>query len=126
MSFRLFVIAFGLGFGAVVAYRLGAEALSVIAGALIGIGGSLPVALLILYALRRSDKKSTAPAESGWTPYAATPPHAPLPQIIVVGGQPGAPAPYGYGLPAPQIAAPPPPATNSRFNLIPYDTEDDV
>lgn len=133
-SLRLLLLAFAVGFGAVVAYRLNTEAMAVIVGVLMGILGSLPVALLILYTLRRGDKKTTSSTESapysgysGWTPYATPHPAASQPQIIVVGGLPqGQPAPWGYGLPAPAPPPAPPPAANSRFNLIPYDTEDDV
>lgn len=102
------LIAFAVGLGVTVAYRMHSEAMAVVVGVLCGVSASIPVSLLVLYAVRQSQRQ-VAPAAPTPTTLAPMPPPAHLqpqaPQIIVVApGMPnGQAAPWGYpGLPGPQ------------------------
>ncbi len=118
--FRLCLIAFCAGLGAVVALKLGTEAMAVVVGALMGVLSSLPVALLVLYATRRrpigSGDEGDAPGPR--LPQIVTPavPHQPpVPQIVVV----PAPSLPGYR-PMPsywEMPAGPPPAPR-EFHVV--------
>ncbi len=71
------LVAFALGLGVTVAYRMQTEAMAVVVGVLCGVGGTIPVSLLVLYAARSSREE----------PKQAPPPPAQQPQqpqIIVV------------------------------------------
>ncbi|MCW5879743.1 MAG: hypothetical protein KIS91_02240 [Anaerolineae bacterium] len=87
--FRLCLVAFCAGLGAVVALKLGSEAMAVVVGVLMGVLSSLPVALLVLYATRRqsadSGDEGDAPASRLPQVVAPTVPYQPpMPQIVVV------------------------------------------
>ena len=112
------VIAFFAGLGAAVAIRMGSEAMAVVVGVVLGIVGALPVALLVLYAARRSEPREverpqTQTALQPWQQPNMAP--AAPPQIIVV---PTAqmPMPRSMGGWYPQQAALPP--VQREFNII--------
>ncbi|MCW5881053.1 MAG: hypothetical protein KIS91_09005 [Anaerolineae bacterium] len=100
--------AFAVGLGVTVAYRMQTEAMAVVVGVLCGVGASLPVSLLLLYAVRQGQR--TAPPAAPPTALAPTAPHPPQqPSIIVVA--PGLPNQQGQtwsypGLPAGTLATP--------------------
>jgi len=72
------LIAFALGLGVTVAYRMQTEAMAVVVGVVCGVSGTIPVSLLVLYAAR-SAAREEKPAP---TPPPAQQPQTP--QIIVV------------------------------------------
>lgn len=105
---RLCLIAFAVGLGVSVAYRMNTEALAVVVGVICGISASIPVALLVLYTIRQERNAEQAKAAA-----APAPPQTPQqPQIIVV-------TPQGYGLPGGSGSVPGLPMAfndRSRFN----------
>ncbi|MFN8483611.1 MAG: hypothetical protein U0768_11270 [Anaerolineae bacterium] len=117
--FRGAVIAFFAGLGGAVAVRMGSEAMAVVVGVVLGVAGALPVALLVLYAARRSEPR---PAEKPAEPQPAQPWQQPglgpaqQPQIIVVSPPQMAAPPRGMGGWYPQQAALPP--VQREFNII--------
>ena len=90
------LVAFALGLGVTVAYRMQTEAMAVVVGVLCGVSGTIPVSLLVLYAAR-SAREQPKP-----TPPPAQPPQTP--QIIVV--SPSLP-PQGAQWPYPAYPADP-------------------
>ena len=121
--FRGAVIAFFAGLGAAVAIRMGSEAMAVVVGVVLGIVGTLPVALLVLYAARRSEPREVErpQAQTALQPW-QQPNMAPAapPQIIVV---PTAQMPTmgrGMGGWYPQQAALPP--VQREFNIVGEDS----
>lgn len=87
--FRLCLVAFCAGLGAVVALKLGTEAMAVVVGVLMGVFSSLPVALLVLYATRRKpvDASDEGDASVSRLPQVLPPPlpqPPSMPQIVVV------------------------------------------
>lgn len=117
--FRGAVIAFFAGLGGVVAVKMGSEAMAVVVGVVLGVVGTLPVALLILYAARRAEPRPTEksvepPVAQPWQQPGLSP--AQQPQIIVV-SPPQMPAPpRGMAGWYPQQAALPP--VQREFNII--------
>ncbi len=121
MSMRILaaacLIAFAVGLGVTVAYRMHTEAMAVVVGVLCGVSASLPVSLLVLYAARQGQRAATTPATA---PTPTAPPQAPpQPQVIVVA--PGLPQGQGAhwpypGLPGPQAA--PVPRAPRDFTII--------
>lgn len=81
------LVAFALGLGVTVAYRMHAEALAVVAGVVCGVGVTIPVSLLVIYAARSARDEPKA------APLAPAQPPPQQPQIIVV--SPGLPQPNG-------------------------------
>ncbi|MFN8475188.1 MAG: hypothetical protein U0822_23600 [Anaerolineae bacterium] len=122
--FRGAVIAFFAGLGGAVAVRMGSEAMAVVVGVVLGVAGTLPVALLILYAVRRaepreSEKPSVQPAGQPWQ-QASLGPAAPPPQIIVVPQAQMPMPPRSMGGWYPQQPALPP--VQREFNIIGEDS----
>lgn len=106
------LVAFAVGLGVTVAYRMQAEAMAVVVGVLCGVGASLPVSLLVLYAVRQGQRAASSPAPSA-TLAPPAPQPAQQPSIIVVAprlpNQPGATWPYPSleaGTPAAPARAP--------------------
>ena len=98
------LIAFAVGLGVTVAYRMHSEAMAVVVGVLCGVSASIPVSLLVLYAVRQSQRQA-APAPAPPQPAVPPPQQPQTPQIIVVApGMPNGQVPqWGYpGLPGPQ------------------------
>lgn len=117
--FRGAVIAFFAGLGGVVAVKMGSEAMAVVVGVVLGVAGTLPVALLVLYAARRAEprpaEKPVEPPPAPQWPQGSLGP-AQQPQIIVV-SPPQMPAPpRAMGGWYPQQAALPP--VQREFNII--------
>ncbi|MCW5850755.1 MAG: hypothetical protein KIT87_11830 [Anaerolineae bacterium] len=102
------LIAFAVGLGVTVAYRMHSEAMAVVVGVLCGVSASIPVSLLVLYAVRQSQRQAGPTSLSPTAPPpkpAQAHPQPQAPQIIVVApGMPqGQTFPWGYpGLPGPQ------------------------
>lgn len=98
------LIAFAVGLGVTVAYRMHSEAMAVVVGVLCGVSASIPVSLLVLYAVRQSQRQAAPPAPQ---PAAVPLPPQPQPQppqiIVVAPGMPqGQTVPWSYpGLPGP-------------------------
>lgn len=112
-------VAFALGLGVTVAYRMQTEAMAVVVGVLCGVGASLPVSLLLLYAVRQGQRASAPTAEPPPTPQTTHLPSPQPPQIVVVA--PGYPNQHGQawqypGLPSGAPAAPP--RTPRDFTII--------
>lgn len=112
---RLCLVAFSAALGIAVAYRLSPEAMAVVVGVLMGVLASLPIALIVIYAMRRPvpPRDEDAPARpeppvAHPMPYPAhgLPHSAPAPQIVVV-PMPQAPMPrqmagmWSQAMPAP-------------------------
>ncbi len=117
--FRGAVIAFFAGLGAAVAIRIGSEAMAVVVGVVLGIVGTLPVALLVLYAARRSEPREAEKPQTGtalqpWQGQGMAP--AAPPQIIVVPTAQMPPMPRNMGGWYPQQAALPP--VQREFNIV--------
>ena len=53
----LTVLAFAVGLGAVVGYRMSSEAMAVVVGVVCGVLASIPMSLLILIVTRRMDRR---------------------------------------------------------------------
>ncbi|MCW5850564.1 MAG: hypothetical protein KIT87_10850 [Anaerolineae bacterium] len=90
---RLCLIAFSGALGIAVAYRLTPEAMAVVVGVLMGVLASLPIALIVIYAMRRPVQPRDEDAPAHPEPPVAHPmpypahglPHgAQAPQIVVV------------------------------------------
>ena len=80
----LIAVPFAVTLAAIVASRLGEQALAVVAGVACGVGAAIPASLLILSANRwRADKPSRS-----------SPPQAPYPPVVVI--SPPGHSPYGY------------------------------
>ena len=80
---RLCLVAFSAALGVGVAQRLGTEAMAVVVGVLMGVLASLPVAVLVLYTLRRSAPQSDETREAAPAVPMATPMTVPQqPQIV--------------------------------------------
>lgn len=112
------VAAFCIGLGVTVAYRMQTEAMAVVVGVLCGVGASLPVSLLLLYAVRQS-QRAAPPVGEARPPTPAThlqPPQPP--QIVVVA--PGYPDQHGQPWQYPQLPAgtPMPPRAPRDFTII--------
>ncbi|MFN8474133.1 MAG: hypothetical protein U0822_18215 [Anaerolineae bacterium] len=73
------LVAFALGAGVAVAYRMQTEALAVVVGVICGVGVTIPVSLLIIYASRSARDEPKPPPSA---PPAQQPQQTP--QIIVV------------------------------------------
>lgn len=110
------LIAFGIGLGVTVAYRMHTEAMAVVVGVLCGVSASIPVSLLVLFAARQSQRANAALHAQPTPTY--QPPQ--MPQVIVVApGLPGGQTanwPYA-GLPSPQAQTQPPRAPRD-FTII--------
>ncbi len=118
--FRGAVIAFFVGLGAAVAIRMGSEAMAVVVGVVLGVVGTLPVALMVLYAARRSEPREAPkpPQQTALQPWQQQPGMGPVapPQIVVV---PMAQMPVpqrGMGGWYPQQTALPP--VQREFNIV--------
>ncbi len=100
---RLCLIAFSAALGIAVAYRLTPEAMAVVVGVLMGVLASLPIALIVIYAMRRpvAAREPEAPARP--EPPTVHPTAYPAPAH---GLPQGAPAPQIVVVPMPQAAMP--------------------
>jgi hypothetical protein len=109
------LIAFAVGLGVTVAYRMHTEAMAVVVGVLCGVSASIPVSLLVLYAARQGQR--SAQAMTPVQPPAAPPQQPPV--IVVAPGLSNGQAPqWAYpGLPSP--STPPQPTRAPRdFTII--------
>lgn len=103
--------AFAVGLGVTVAYRMQAEAMAVVVGVLCGVGASLPVSLLLLYAVRQGQRAAPSPPPSALAPLAPPPPQQPSIIVVAPGlpNQPGQPWSYpGLSAGTPVTPARPP------------------
>ncbi len=70
MTIRPFLVlllaACAVGFGAVVANRLGTETLAVVVGLVCGVGGAIPSSLLVLYATRERRRPAEPEPQAGY------------------------------------------------------------
>lgn len=110
------LISFTTALGAVVAYRMHTEAMAVVVGVLCGVGSSIPVALLVLFAVRQNHR-ANLPQTPAAMYSAQTYPQQP--QIVVL---PGGHPPYDqspFGVSS-QVFR-----DNSRLSTLPYRIEDD-
>ena len=100
---RLCLIAFSAALGIAVAYRLSPEAMAVVVGVLMGVLASLPIALIVIYAMRRP-----VPPRDEDAPARPEPPVAhPMPYPAPTHGLPqSAQAPQIVVVPMPQAAMP--------------------
>lgn len=104
----LAALGFGLTLGGFVGYKVSSDALALMIGVILGIVATIPISVLVVWALRRQ-----APIQGQGQP-------SPYPPVVVV--QPGSGAvtpPWGQA----QTALPPPSGTR-RFNIIGHN--DDV
>lgn len=88
----LLLVAGAVGFGAVVANRLGTETLAVVVGLVCGVAGAIPSSLLVLYATRQRSRPaepepSPAPGMPGY-PYGGV---MMPPVVMMMPSQPAAP-----------------------------------
>ena len=122
---RLCLIAFSAALGVAVAYRLTPEAMAVVVGVLMGVLASLPIALIVIYAMRRPVQPRADEAPVRLEPPAAHPtaypvaahglPHAAqAPQIVVV-PMPQAPMPRQMAGMWPQAQMPAPAPRDFRI-----------
>jgi hypothetical protein len=104
----LVLIALAVAFAMVVGNRLSDEALSVLAGAVCGVGAAIPTSLIILSATRRHNRPHERPAPQATRQTAACPP------VVVVAPQATQQHPGGWtALPSPLSG----PATR-RFTVV--------
>lgn len=75
----LSIIAFCAALGAMVGYKMSAEAMAVVAGVVLGVLASIPMAILVLIVVRRSLQQTASPPQQ---------PQQNYPPVIVVGQQP--------------------------------------
>ena len=100
---RLCLIAFSGALGIAVAYRLTPEAMAVVVGVLMGVLASLPIALIVIYAMRRPVQPQAEVAPARHEPPVAHP----MPYPAPAHGLPqSAPAPQIVVVPMPQAALP--------------------
>lgn len=97
---RLCLVAFSAGLGVAVAYRLGTEAMAVVVGVLMGVLATLPVAILVLYTMRRAKAEEDEAAEARdikpAVPVATPMPQPVQPQIVFM---PASQLPSSYAHP---------------------------
>ena len=98
------VVAFCIALAVFLGYKLSADALAIIAGVVLGILGSVPVAVLFAWALSRRQQYEGP----------GTPQQPPYPPVVVVGGGGALPG-WGRSQAGPAL---PPPAVERRFNII--------
>ena len=93
---RLCVVVFFGALGVAVGYRLSSEAMAVVVGVVVGVLATLPVALLVLYAMRRPERPVVERAPEPTT-LAPQPPAPVQPQILVVPAPMPTPPPMPRG-----------------------------
>lgn len=86
---KLTIVVFAAGLGAMVAYRMSAEAIAVIVGVVFGVLASVPAGLIFLAVARRMERAAQPPPEPAMRQYP--------PVVIVSGGEARSLMPGAYG-----------------------------
>ena len=105
------LISFTAALGVAVAYRMHTEAMAVVVGVLCGVGSSIPVALLVLFAMRQNHRGNLSQ-----TPTATYPQQ---PQIVVLPGGHSLDNQFPFNAQLQSFR------DNSRLSTLPYRIEDD-